>query len=369
MPLAELFDRLLKKRYSAEQINNYIGTYQTVYFGHARDHLVRSNASSGGAVTAILASLLLSGEVDAALVCDLTVQAGRARPVFRLAHTLDELIVAQGSKYITTPFSSEAMALLRAYQGRLAVVCLPCDANLLARVRKNEPELDAKIHCVITLFCGHLSSPALTDLLSDKLRPEAEAELVAFRHRSGHWRGRLTAEYHGGELHSKKFAAFSKYQNLYYFCETKCLHCHDHVGYASDIAVGDIWLQRMKKDPIKHSAILVKTARGAKCLKQALEAGQISLEERPIEDLIDAQSRSFKIHYNVSARAKAGKKLGLKIEDTVHEKVRWHDELTARIILQNYLLTQSAEGRAKVAGMSSKRLTLQLYLLKLLEVL
>jgi len=49
--------------------------------------------------------------------------------------------------------------------------------------------------------------------------------------------------------------------------------------------------------------------------------------------------------------------------------VRWSDYQIARIILKNYLLTQTEEGREKVRNMSRQKVTLQLYLLKALEVL
>ena len=59
----------------------------------------------------------------------------------------------------------------------------------------------------------------------------------------------------------------------------------------------------------------------------------------------------------------------MKIKDEVNEKVRWSDYQVARIILKNYLLTQTEEGREKVRNMSSRQITLQLYLLKALQVL
>lgn len=369
MAIEKLVDRLLKTRWSDEQINKFIGSYNGSFFTYSKDHLIRTNAASGGTVTAILQGLLNRKEIDAAVVCYLDVIEGKVEANFRLATTHQELLAAQGSKYISTRFSSQAMELIRSFEGRLAVVCLPCDAKLLTKALEREEELKEKVSCIITLFCGHLSKPELTQLVIDRLRPEPEQQLTDFRFRSGHWRGRLTAEYEGGQVVSKKFSAFSKYQNLYYFCETKCMHCFDHVGYYSDIAVGDIWLQRMKNNPIKHSAVITKTDRGLRILNVTVAEGLLTAETQPVEEIVEAQSRSFKIHYNISARSKAGKKLGVKIRDEVNEKVRWSDYLVARIILKNYLMTQTPEGQEKVRNMSRQLITLQLYILKALEVL
>lgn len=368
MAIENLIDKLLKTNWTEEQIQKFIGTYNGSFFAYSTDHLVRSNAASGGAITAILESMLIRGTIDAAVLCYLDVVDGRVEANFRLARSKAEFIEAQGSKYISTRFSSQAMELIRNYDGKLAVVCLPCDAKLLRKAVERDEKLKEKVVCVITLFCGHLSKPELTQMIVDRLRP-ADHELTDFRYRSGHWRGRLTAEYEGGQVVSRKFAAFSKYQNLYYFCETKCMHCYDHIGYFSDIAVGDIWLQKMKNDPIKHSAVITKTERGSLAVLNAVEDGMLNVEPQPIEEIVEAQSRSFKIHYNISARSKAGEKLGLKIKDEVNEKVRWSDYQVARIILKNYLLTQSEEGKKKVSNMSPRMITLQLYLLKALEVL
>lgn len=369
MTLEDLIDKILKTNWSEEQINKFIGPYNGSFFTYSTDHLVRSNAASGGTVTAILDGLLNRGDIDAALVCVLEIVDGKVEANFRLARTHEELLEAQGSKYISTRFSSQAMELIRNFEGKLAVVCLPCDAKLLRIATEKSPALKEKIVCVITLFCGHLSQPDLTQLIVDRLRPEPEAQLKDFRYRSGHWRGRLIAEYEEGHVVSKKFSAFSKYQNLYYFCETKCMHCYDHIGYFGDIACGDIWLQRMKNDPIKHSAVIAKTERGLHILEETAKDGLLVVEPQPIVEIVEAQSRSFKVHYNISARAKAGEKLGLKIKDEVNEKVRWSDYQVARIILKNYLLTQTEEGREKVRNMSRQKVTLQLYLLKVLEVL
>jgi len=43
-----------------------------------------------------------------------------------------------------------------------------------------------------------------------------------------------------------------------------------------------------------------------KFLEAAGESGWLHLEAQPIAEIVEAQSRSFKVHYNISARAKAG---------------------------------------------------------------
>ena len=364
-----LIDKLLRTNWTDEQIQDYIGHYESAYFAYAKDHLIRSNAASGGVVTGLLSDMLKNNDIDGALVCISTIEEGKVRGQCKIATCLEELLESQGSKYISTAFSREAIPMIKGFKGRLAVVCLPCDAKLLALLSEKDAELKKKLALVITLFCGHASQPELTEMVVDRLRPNPKAELTDFRFRSGHWRGRITAEFDDHFIVSKKFSFFSKYQNLYYFCERKCLHCHDHAGYYSDLSVGDVWLQRMKDLPIKYSGIIAKSKRSIKYLEQAEKDHALQLEPQDIREIVESQSRSFRVHYNVSARSKAGKKLGLDINDDVNTKVRWVDYLIAREIIKNYLATQTPEGIEKLKRMPKRLVTLKLYYLKLLQVL
>ena len=177
---------------------------------------------------------------------------GSVQPEFFIARIEEEISQAQGSKYIATLFSFKAIPMIREFQGRLAVVCLPCDALILRRTRSAEPEVDAKISLVITLFCGHNSEKELTDLVIKKLNKENKP-ISSFRYRFGHWRGNLKLDYADGQSDIKPFSNFSDYQNLFFFAQKKCLLCRDQTGFDSDIAIGDIWSMKMKKNPIKHN--------------------------------------------------------------------------------------------------------------------
>lgn len=365
----EFIDRLFKKNWTDEDISTFIGTYSATYFGYAKDHLIRSNAASGGVVTATLRYLLEKRIVDGALVCRNQVHDNQVELEYFIATKPEDLENSQGSKYISAPFSSKAMPLVREFPGCLAIVALPCDTTLLQSARKTDPLLAEKVKIVITLFCGHLSNKKLTELVLDKLHPSHEAILRDFRYRSGLWRGTLMAAYDDGLVVRKKFSYFSKYQNLYYFCERKCLHCSDHFGYDSDISVGDVWLEQMRDLAIKHSGIIVRNQQMKQLLEEMEQAGVLSLTPQPITRIMDSQARSISTHSNISARAAVAHEFGLKIKDTTGRKVRLLDKIVARIILKNALLSETDEGAEKVRSIPKKLLTIKLYLLKLFETL
>jgi coenzyme F420-reducing hydrogenase beta subunit len=356
----------LRKDWSAEKVHQYIGHFKKTFFAYAADEKARENAASGGIATALLSYLLEKKLIDGALVCRSVVREGQVRPEFIIARDNAALLSSQGSTYMAVDFISDALPLLRAFKGRLAVVLLPCDTTSLRRAMANDPALEEKIALLITLFCGHNSLPELTDMVIRKIKPK-NSELIGFRHRKGHWRGHLAAEFDNGQIIEKPFSFFSDYQNLYFFCQQKCHHCSDHTGTNGDISVGDIWSLRMKEEPIKHNAVITRSIDGARILSDAVASGVVIAAEEPIAEICEGQARSMPFHYNISARARAGKPLGFKIKDTVYAKVRWNDLAAAWLALFNEKFSRSASGRRIIARTPRFVLKLILYLIKGLE--
>ena len=368
MKLNPFIDRILRTNWNSDLIGKYIGVYKKSYFSYAVTESVRKNGASGGSVTAILNYLLESKKIDGALVCRSVVDQGKVNSEFFIATCVDELRKAQGSKYIATRFSAQAIPLMKNFAGKLAVVTLPCDAKIFARYRKQNPALDEKIVLVITLFCGHNSQPELTEQIVNKLRP-GDKQLINYRYRAGHWRGQLTAIFEGNQETQKPFSYFSDYQNLYFFCERKCFHCFDHTGYYCDVSAGDIWLQSMKTNPIKHTALVIRTEAGLNIVQKAHEAKELYLEERPIEEICEGQSRSLKIHYNISARSRVGGLFNENIKDYVGEKVHWYAYVIAFLILLNHKFSQTKIGQKIIYYTPRPIIKLYLYFLKGLEIL
>jgi len=360
-------DRLFKRRWTPERIQKYLGEVRSAWLAYAQDEEIRGNAASGGTITAVLAHLLESRQIDGALVLTSTVTGNEVKAEYRIATTREELVQAQGSKYFETNFTHDAVPLIQDFNGRLALTLLPCDTWVVNRLMRNNLEVAQKIALRIALFCGHISDPGLTRLVIRKAKKPG-LSLVHFRNRIGHWRGKLQFGFEDGSQTQKPFSAFSDYQNLYFFCARKCLRCHDHAGYDSDLAVGDIWLMAMKNNPIKHNAVLARTEIAEKFLQSAFQAGALNLQSVPVEMVADGQARSLPLHYNVSARAKAARLFGLPLTEPVKERVRLVDYLLALVILFNYRLTSTANGRMLVGRIPKQAIKLYLYFLKALQV-
>jgi coenzyme F420-reducing hydrogenase beta subunit len=366
MKTSQAAANVLHKQWGSEAVQQYIGPFDQSYFAYAADESIRVNAASGGVITAMLDFALSSKAIDGALVCRSVVIDGRVTPQFFIATDRETLLTAQGSKYIAVEFNRDALPLIRAFNGRLAIVALPCDLTNLRRLAEHDADIRRKVVLMVGLLCGHNSRSELTEMVVDKIKPDG-AVLIDYRYRQGHWRGELEAYFDNGEVIRKPFSYFSDYANLFYFCQQKCHHCHDHAAYAADISIGDIWSLRMKENPIKHNAVIVRTGTGVALFNAAVKGEAIRAQSEAIEEICEGQARSMPFHYNVSARARAGKKLGITIKDSVQAPVQWHELLTARMALKNEKRSRGTEGMKKVARIPRFILKLKLYVMKGLE--
>jgi coenzyme F420 hydrogenase subunit beta len=335
--LSKLAHRLLKKKWTKQDIQDLVGGYKEAYTAYALDDRIRLGGASGGVTTAILTCALQNGYIDGALVCRTVVSdQNKVRTKFFIAHNKSQLLFSQDSKYVQTNFVPEAMRLIDSFEGRLAVVGLPCDLTVLKKRMLRNPQLAQKIQFTIGLFCGHNSQPQLIDNIVDKLSPTPSSKLEHFRFRTGPWRGYSLAKFDQDMIIEKKSSYYNLYQNLYFFCQKKCLHCHDHFAYNSDISVGDIWSFHLKSQNIKHNAVICKNEKGMEIVESVLNHGFIQAEPSTIENILDGQARGAPTHNNTSAKSRASKRFGMKIRDRHNRKVKWHQYLVAWIIFLNY---------------------------------
>lgn len=367
MSILSLIEKVTHRPFSEAQIHHIVGTVEQSRLIYAADGTLRARSASGGSVTALLLHLLDSNQIDGALVLEGYMDNEQFRTRFFIARNREELLHSQGSKYVSVNFNRDAVPLIDAFDGRLAVVALPCDTTHLRRMCERDPALKEKVKLVITLFCGHNCDPRLTEHVIERQKKKTQKPVAYYQNRVGHWRGEQLFVYNDGSEERVSRKQFKNLFNLYFFCEQKCLHCIDQFGYDSDISIGDLWHSSMKENPIKMAAVLSRTPAGERALQSALDAGKLDARALTIPFLVEGHSRTVHGHYNISARAKVGRLLGIKIKDTLHTRVTLFGWLTAFIILVNYRLSTTKWGRKLIFAMPTPLMTLYLYLLKGLE--
>jgi coenzyme F420-reducing hydrogenase beta subunit/polysaccharide pyruvyl transferase WcaK-like protein len=358
----------MTKFISALTARKYVGEFSNSYFGYSLLNTVREHAASGGVTSTLLIGALRAKRIDGALLCRSFIEDNSVQTEYFIARTEEEIVQAQGSKYLAANFGFKAVPLIRGFEGKLAVVGLPCDALVLHQLRERYPEIDHKIALVITLFCGHNSEKELTNLVLKKLNPKHK-KIVDYRYRFGHWRGNLKVTFEDGQEVIKPFNYFSDYQNLYFFSEPKCLQCADQTGIYSDISIGDIWAQKMKANPVKHNAILVRSAIGQEMVDWVRENQLANMFPVPFSDIWSGQSRSLPIHSNVNARAWAGRCFGLKLKPVSDEKPTLLDKAVAWVICFNFWFSHRAMGRKIIPVLPRFMIKLYLYFFKGIQIM
>lgn len=350
---------LLKRQWTGEDVDKYLGKHEQCYLAYGADESVSRMAASGGTTSALLIHSLNRGVIDGALVCAAEIREGKVRPRYFIASTQEEILSAQGSKYIAGRFMADALPLIRAHGGSLAVVGLPCDIAGLRRMCGNHQDLNDTIRCFIGLICGHNSQEALTDHITEKLQKKAGASLTRFQYSVGHWRGRMRAEFDDGTAMERHSYLFKLYHNLFFFAERKCLSCSDHFAYHSDLSLGDVWSPEMKRLPEKYNSLIVRTGAGAEWVREAIKDGRVIAREVDAATVLDGQSRIAPFHYNVRARSKAGKLLRVALPDAPGGRITLASCLAALAALFNWKWSQ---GKASGLIFKIPRVLLKLYL-------
>ncbi|EDY81710.1 Coenzyme F420 hydrogenase/dehydrogenase, beta subunit C terminal domain family protein [Verrucomicrobiia bacterium DG1235] len=316
-----------------------IGSYRGAWVGYSLDEEIRKRAASGGVVTATLCYLIETGRVQGALVCSSQFEDGVFDFKLSIAQSRKELFEAQSSKYFDIPVL-KGLDLVKSFDGKVAVVGLPSQINSLTRRMAKNEELRKKVGFRIALFCGHNSKKELIEHIWKKKGIDGR-DIEQFRYRQGHWRGQMELTMKDGTLSRFPFQDFSHYQNLHILSLDRCLNCHDHMGYYSDLSTGDVWLHKMKVDPVKHSIFLARTSLAEEIIQKMKSSGL--LEAKPVDRqfVYRSQKRSINYHYNLSARAMVGKWLGVKVKDRTKEKPKVRDLVAAFIVLLNHKISKS----------------------------
>ena len=362
-------EKILNKKFSEVDVKEQIGPALKSYLAYYNDIKVRENVASGGIVTGIFLELLNKKKIDGALVCYSEIHNNEVKAIYKIATTKKEICKASGSKYVESSFAKDAWPLIENFNGKLAVVALPCDLTFLKHKIKKNPNLNKKIIITIALLCGHNSNKTLINTLTKKLAKGKNCELTKYTFRKGHWRGQLEALFSDNSVITKPFSYFSIYQNLFFFPCSKCIYCNDHFGYDADVSVGDVWSYDLKNSNIKTCGITLKNKKSIKLIDNILNSSAFTISEIDHIKILEGQKRSAPFHYNINARHKAGKLFSIKIPNKVDKKVKWHEYLCAVIVLFNWRWSKSKKYSKLIFKVPRIILKFYLYLFKGLESL
>jgi len=274
------FGELTRQTFGHERVSEtFDGHVAATYVGYALDRAIQDGGAGGGIITALLADMLRRGIVDGCIVTRMCPEQPWKGEAF-IARTAEELRQSQGSRYMIIPVNA-IFSQLHKIDGRVAIAALPCQVHGIRLMMREQPALAGKIHVVIGLFCGGSLEPVVvTDLLKTKrIQPD---QLSDFQFRGGEWPGKIRAILKDGtirDLHYSNYkdGAYNYLISLY--MPPRCQTCIDGSGEFSDVAVSDAWTRDAAGNYKfkSQSRMLVRTARGAEVVADAVAHGVLSL--------------------------------------------------------------------------------------------
>ncbi len=291
---AVLFD-FMKFRKSNEktEVNPFLGSYRSIYFGHTVDKEIRSRASGGGVVSALLISALEKGLIDGAVVVKMdNERVGQTK--IAIAENRVEVLEAAQSKYIPGPVNT-ILKEVKSRRGEFALVGLPCQVHAIRKLQMDGPGwCSDKIKFIVGLFCGFSLRHEFMDyIFSNNNFKRMDVKEVHFRYRRHPNVSSLLITLKDGK---RFFIDRRDYAVLFYlFAKEACLYCIDHTNEFADISVGD-----MRPFPLDspnyrdieplQSVIVVRTEKGDDLLKSA---NDLDLTDFDIQDLIASKLTSM----------------------------------------------------------------------------
>ncbi len=267
--------------------------------GYSTDPELRQQASSGGALSAVLKSLLASGQAKFIL----QVAASETVPwLNQVTHSNDAAQIrhASGSRYAPSAPLAGIVQLLDA-EVPFAVVGKPCDIAALRAYARHDPRVDQWVVAMLAFMCGGVPSETGVKQLIRQMGAKP-GEVEAFRYRGNGWPGKATATTVSGAAVSMSYG--DSWGNvLSKHVQPRCKICADGTGMSADVVFADAWYGDEAGYPTfdeqdGRSLVLGRTRKGEALIKAAISGGYLAttaLDPKDIEAMQPYQLRRTRL--------------------------------------------------------------------------
>lgn len=256
----EIADRI----FGGERKSESIGEYDKSYSARASDPEIWERGQDGGAVTALLTSLLEEGFIDGTVV---TVSGSNPwEPEPEVAITRDEITEGSGTIYTRGPKLLGVTDAVDLYGlGEIAVVGTPCQIKAFRRMESGGRDLRSlrsKVKILIGLFCSEsFSYSGVRKVVEEKLDLDLEnVEKIDIE------KGDFVAYPEEGSEQGLPVKSLKQYAT------TPCKVCEDYSAELADVSIGSVGA------PSEHSAVLTRTPVGVEAFNRAMEAEAFEVE-------------------------------------------------------------------------------------------
>ncbi len=262
-------DASSKERDAADEL----GPYLEIWEGFATDPEIRFKASSGGVLSALSLYCLEREDMEFVLHAGMDESKPWTNKTVQ-SRSRDDILKRTGSRY--APASPcDGLKAIEESPRPCVFIGKPCDAEAVAMLRQQRPELEQKLGIVLTFFCaGTPNSQGTMDLL-DSLDVVPNT-ISSVRYRGEGWPGGFKVQFK--DRADEKFIPYeaswgklTRYRNL------RCHLCPDGLGQVADISCGDAWHQFNSNSDIGRSIVIVRTRRGQEILRRAWSENYVEL--------------------------------------------------------------------------------------------
>jgi coenzyme F420 hydrogenase subunit beta len=284
------------------------GPVRDVRIAWAADESVRLRGSSGGALTAMIVSLLESATVDA--VVALSPDSGTPlRNEARVIRRPGEALLAAGSRYAPGAPMDRLMDLPGS--ARIAVVGKPCDIAGLRHALATDSARFPTVVVLLSFFCAGQPSEVATREVLEELAVGVE-DVTTISYRGNGWPGAFSVTTGDGETREMPYSeAWGRILNKH--LHNRCKTCIDSVGHHADVVAADMWETDERGYPSfaegdGQSAVIVRTRAGAAIYDHAVGSAQLSDKALDIDQLkrvqpYQVERRKFAVARGLGFRA------------------------------------------------------------------
>ncbi len=292
------------------ELTQYCGPVLEIWEGHATDREIRFTGASGGVITALALYCLEKEAMHGVLHIGMDPQDA-LRNRTRLSRTRAELLANAGSRY--APASAcDSLHLIESAPAPCVFIGQPAEVTALRKAEKLRPALGQKVGLAISFFCaGSPATQGTLELLKKMgVKPD---EVQDLRYRGRGWPGLFSATLKG----QSKPALQMSYQESWGFVQAyRPFSTHlapDGTGEDADIACGDPWYREIAGDEPGSSLVLVRTETGRRLLREAMEAGYVTLTRAASWKLMISQKNLMAKRGAIGGRVAMMKLLGLPV--------------------------------------------------------
>lgn len=256
-----------------------------IWEGYATDPELRYAGSSGGVLSALSLYCLQLEGFDFVLHTAAQENKPWANETVK-SRTREDLLSRTGSRY--APASPcDGVGEIAESKKLCVFIGKPCDTAAVCAMKSRQPELDKHLGLVLTFFCaGTPSEKGTLDLVAKMgMNQETTRQL---RYRGAGWPGKFEVVSKTGKKEALTYS--ESWGHLTRYRPQRCHLCPDGLGRVADIACGDAWDKFEENGDPGRSLILVRTERGRKVLRGAIEAGYVTVRESGASQILAAQA-------------------------------------------------------------------------------